>query len=124
VTCGAGERGSASIWVLAGAGLAGLVAAVAVLRGNAVLARHRAEGAADLSALAAAGHIGVDTGACAAAADIAAANGATVVSCTVSGGYDARSGTVLVRVRMPVRLPVVAATFVTASALAGRGVPP
>jgi secretion/DNA translocation related TadE-like protein len=118
------DDGSASIWVLGCAALLAVVTAVAVLRGTAVLARHRAEGAADLAALAAAAHIGVDSAACAAAAAVAAANGARVQSCVLSQGTDARSGTVVVRVVLPVDLPGATVGSVSASARAGRGVPP
>jgi secretion/DNA translocation related TadE-like protein len=118
------DEGSATVWVLGCAALLALVTAVAVLRGAAVLARHRAEGTADLAALAAAAHIGLDPAGCAAAADIAAANGARVQSCVQSQGADVRSGVVVVRVVMPVRLPGVAVGSVSASARAGRGVSP
>jgi secretion/DNA translocation related TadE-like protein len=54
--------------------------------GAAVLARHRAEAAADLAALAAAREVvmGVDV-ACARGGEIAAAHGARTLSCTASG---------------------------------------
>jgi secretion/DNA translocation related TadE-like protein len=119
-----GEDGSATIWVLGCAALLAVVTAVAVLRGAAVLARHRAEGAADLAALAAAGHIGLDRAGCAAAAAVAAANGARLQSCVLSQGVDARTGSVVVRVVMPVHVPGAAVGSVSASARAGRGGPP
>ena len=53
------DRGSATIWVLACCALLLVVGRSSALRTAAVLARHRAEGAADLAALAAAGRIGV-----------------------------------------------------------------
>ena len=50
-----GERGSATVWVLALAGVLALVGLAGVLVGAAAVARHRAGSAADLTALAAAG---------------------------------------------------------------------
>lgn len=132
------ERGSASIWVLACCVLLVAVGAAGVTRTEAVLARHRAEAAADLAALAAAGRIGVvDAGAaghgpagpggvpgdeavCAAARAIAVANQAEVSACTTNLGADGRSGTVLVRVSASVRLPLVGGRTVGASARAAR----
>jgi secretion/DNA translocation related TadE-like protein len=119
-----GDEGSATIWVLSCAALLALVTAVAVLRAAAVVARHRAEGAADLAALAAAAHIGLDPAGCAAAAAVADAMGAHVQACVLSQGADARSGAVVVRVVLPVQLPGVPLGSVSATARAGRGVPP
>ena len=48
----AGDRGSATVWLLALSLIVGLAAAAGVVRGVAVVARHRAETAADLAALA------------------------------------------------------------------------
>ena len=78
------DRGSASIWVLA----AGLVfvsfATTAVLAGSAAIARHRAQSAADLGALAGAVDVVVDPGgACGAAAAVIAENGAAMTACRV-----------------------------------------
>lgn len=117
------DRGSASVWVLACCALLLLIGAAGVLRTEAVLGRHRAEGAADLAALAAAGQIGVSDGICAAARRIAAANSATVGSCTFALAADGRSGTVRVRITLTVHLPVVGTRTVTASARAGRDPP-
>lgn len=81
-----GERGSASVWVL-GVGLA--VVAVGVFGasiGAAVVARHKAQAAADLGALAAAVHaLEGREAACAEAAAIITANGGRMVSCQVDG---------------------------------------
>jgi secretion/DNA translocation related TadE-like protein len=80
------DRGSGTVWVLA----AGLVLLLAGLAGAAVgaahVARHRAQTAADLAALAGAAHAieGSDP-ACARAAEIAAANGARVATCHLDG---------------------------------------
>ncbi|GIF15115.1 Rv3654c family TadE-like protein [Actinoplanes teichomyceticus] len=105
------ERGAASVFVLA-VGLvlvaAGLAAATV---GSARAARHTARNAADLAALAAAGRAVEGAGpACAAARRYAAANGARVTSCEVTGLE------VVVRTEAPVgSLPTVA----TAAARAG-----
>ena len=115
-----GDRGAASVWVLACCALLLVVAGVATIRSLAVLARHRVESAADLAALAAAGRIGVGADECAAAGVIARANGARVSSCRVTLDAGKRSGSVVVRVRSDVGLPVVGTRSVTASARAGR----
>lgn len=81
------ERGSATVWVLALSGVLVSLGAAAVLIGAAVIGRHRAEAAADLAALAAAGR--AVTGAadpCAAALAIASSNGAVLESCAVRPG--------------------------------------
>lgn len=114
------DRGSASIWVLACCALLLTVAFASTLRATAVVARHRAEAAADLAALAAAGQIGVSDRGCAAAERIAAANGASVRRCVPALAADGRSGTVTVWLAVPVRLPVVGSRDVLASARAGR----
>jgi len=77
-----GEDGSGSIWIL-GIGLALLVLlGVVATAGAMIMARHRAETAADLGALAGAGHA-VEGGqaACAAAGRIVTANGGSLVGC-------------------------------------------
>jgi secretion/DNA translocation related TadE-like protein len=119
----ADDRGSASLWVLAGGVLVLLVAFVAVARGSAVLARERAEAAADLAALAAADGIGVDgstASLCHRAAGIARQNGARVRSCSVRLGADGRTGTVDVTVTVGARLAGVGDVQVSASSRAGR----
>ncbi|MFN2518871.1 MAG: Rv3654c family TadE-like protein [Jatrophihabitantaceae bacterium] len=114
------ERGSASIWVVACCPLLLALAFASVVRTTAVIARHRAESTADLAALAGAGQIGISDGVCPAAARIAEANGATVLQCAPSLAPGGRSGTVTVRLRMRVRLPVLGFREVLASARAGR----
>jgi secretion/DNA translocation related TadE-like protein len=117
------DGGSASVWVIACAALVLLIATVGVIRGTAVVARHRAEGAADLAALAAAARIGMaadDPGICRAAGPIASANGATLTSCAASVDASGRSGTVVVRVEVTARLPGWGQVRTTASAKAGR----
>ena len=115
------DRGSASIWLLGCCALLLTVALVAALRSQAVYARHRAETAADLAALAAAGRIGTAGDSCSAARAVAESNGATLISCTPEPGADGRSGAVTVRVRVHARLAVVGDRTVDASARAGRG---
>jgi secretion/DNA translocation related TadE-like protein len=108
------------VWVAACCALVVLVTMVVVLRSLAVLARHRAESAADLAALAAADEIGVSDRSCAAARRIAARNGVQLRSCRLSLDPSGRSGTVVVSVALHVQLPVVGADAVTASARAAR----
>ena len=117
---GRGDRGSASVWVLACSALVLLVAVAVSLRAGAVLARHRAESAADLAALAAAARIGMADDVCAPAGPIARANGGALVRCRARLAPDGRSGSVDVEVSVAVRLPGVGSRRATASARAGR----
>ena len=114
------DRGSATLWVIGCIALLLVVAEVATVRTAAVVARHRAESAADLAALAAAQHIGIDDGLCAAAARVALANGARLQGCAPQLAADGRSGTVVARVVLSVHLPVAGSRQVVASARAGR----
>jgi secretion/DNA translocation related TadE-like protein len=94
------ERGSATVWVLTLCGVLLSLAAAAVLVGGAVAGRHRAEAAADLAALAAAGRaVSGAAEPCAAARSIAAANGAVLDSCTVHPGA-------VVELRVTVEVPL------------------
>jgi secretion/DNA translocation related TadE-like protein len=94
------ERGSATVWVIALAGLLAALGTAGVLVGAAVAGRHRAAAAADLAALAGAARAVVgDSTACSAAAHIAAANGAVLQRCATLPGAE-----VEVSVRVPVRL--------------------
>lgn len=81
------DRGAATVLVVALAGLLLLVGAAAAVVGAIVVAHRTAQAAADLSALAGAtvlaDHSGRDP--CAAAAEVAAANGAALTSCAVDG---------------------------------------
>ncbi|ASR00274.1 hypothetical protein CGL27_22810 [Streptomyces sp. 11-1-2] len=82
----ADDRGSATVWTaLAATALCAVFAAV-LAAGQAMVARHRAGGAADLAALAAADHglEGART-ACGLARRVASAQGARVVRCALSG---------------------------------------
>jgi secretion/DNA translocation related TadE-like protein len=80
------DRGSGTVLVLGLSLLVVLSAAAGVVRGLAVIARHRAEAAADLAALAgAAAALDGPGRACAEAGDIAVANGGRLRSCVVAG---------------------------------------
>ena len=79
-------RGSGTVLVLAGVGLLAMVAATVVVVGTAVVARHRAQSAADLAALAAAAHaLDGEQAACSRAAAVARAGGAELVACRLTG---------------------------------------
>lgn len=119
-SAGRRERGSASIWVVACCALLMSMAGAVTVRTLAVLARHRAETSADLAALAAAAQIGVSEHECAAAARVAARNGAGLRACVVRLAPDGRSGTVSVYVETAVRLPIVGAQEILATARAAR----
>jgi len=118
-----GDVGSASVWVLVTCALVLLVAVAVQIRALAVLARHRAESAADLAALAAAGQIGASGAPCAAAARVASAGGVRLASCVPLIAPDGRSGTVTVRVADDVRLWFANVRSVSASARAARDPP-
>ncbi|MDQ2848894.1 MAG: flp pilus-assembly TadE/G-like family protein [Actinomycetota bacterium] len=80
------DSGSATILAAVGVAILIVVLAVGLQLAGAVIARHRAESAADLAALA--GAAKVLTGqqsACSAAASIAAANGAALQDCELIG---------------------------------------
>jgi len=118
-----GDTGSAAVWVVACAVLVLFVGLTVVLRESATLARHRAQGAADLAALAAAGQLGVSNRICAAATVTATANGARLVTCSPQPSPSGRSGTVDVVVSVAVRLPLLGARSAVARARAGRDPP-
>ncbi|MFE4973209.1 Rv3654c family TadE-like protein [Kitasatospora sp. NPDC056651] len=102
------DAGSATVWLLALAMLGTSVFGATVVVRSVVAARHRAESAADLAALAGAGRMLLDLdGGCARAAGLAAAQGAGLVSCTVDRSADAVEVVAEVAVRgLPARLPV------------------
>ncbi|MER7847982.1 Rv3654c family TadE-like protein [Kitasatospora sp. NPDC096077] len=111
--CGPGagygpDAGSATVWLLALAMLGTVVFAATIAVGAVVTARHRAESAADLAALAAADRLLLDPdGGCGRAAGVAAAQGAGLVSCAVDRSADAVEVVAEVPVgRIPLRLPV------------------
>ncbi|MEU3450357.1 Rv3654c family TadE-like protein [Streptomyces thermolilacinus] len=80
------DRGSATVWSAMAAGALCVVFAAVLALGQAVAARHRAGGAADLAALAAADRAlrGAED-ACEAAARVARAQHAEVVACSLRG---------------------------------------
>ncbi len=103
---GRADRGGATIWLLASGLLVVLLGAAMAGVGAAVVARHRAQAAADLGALAGALHgLAGEGEACDRAASIVAANGARIVTCRLDGldvsvtaavspaGYAALAGT-------------------------------
>ncbi|WP_436844962.1 Rv3654c family TadE-like protein [Streptomyces roseoverticillatus] len=95
----------ATVWVAVAVTALCAVFAALLAMGQAVVARHRAGGAADLAALAAADHaLDGQEAACGLARRVAAAQGTRVVRCAVSGeiaevAAEARAGPYAVRVR-------------------------
>jgi len=80
------DRGSATVWLIGLTALIGLATTAGVVHGGAVVARHRAEVAADLAALAGAVQVSVgEDGPCATAARIAGRNGGRLTACAVAG---------------------------------------
>jgi secretion/DNA translocation related TadE-like protein len=115
----AGERGSATVWVLALSAVLAVIGAGAVLVGAAAVARHRATAAADLAALAAAGRAVVGgEDACATSRAVAVANSAELVDCTVGGDAVAE-----VTVTVSVELGVLGVHQASARARAGPAPP-
>ncbi|WP_254878593.1 Rv3654c family TadE-like protein [Streptomyces sp. NA04227] len=80
------DLGSATVWVVAALASLCVVCGAFLWMGQAVLSRHRAAGAADLAALAAADHAGEGRkAACERAARVAGAQGARLVRCAIAG---------------------------------------
>lgn len=81
------DEGAATVVVVAVAAALSVICGVLAVVGSATIQRQRAQGAADLAALAAAGEIwsGRDV-ACARSRAVAAENGAHVLACDVAGG--------------------------------------
>jgi secretion/DNA translocation related TadE-like protein len=80
------DRGAATVWVVGGIAIVMAVMAAVYWYGGAVVARHQAEGAADLGALAAAGAAGDgEQAACAEARWVVERMGAALRSCRLSG---------------------------------------
>ncbi|MFI6702727.1 Rv3654c family TadE-like protein [Streptomyces sp. NPDC050509] len=80
------DRGAATVWAAMAATTMCVVFAAVLALGQAVVARHRAGAAADLAALAAADRAPSGPAvACRGAAEVAAAQGARVVRCVLSG---------------------------------------
>lgn len=84
--CGPRDRGLATVWAAVATVTLCTVFAVVLALGQVVVARHRAGGAADLAALAAADRaLEGAAAACEAARQVAGAQGAEVVRCAVQG---------------------------------------
>jgi secretion/DNA translocation related TadE-like protein len=80
------DAGGATVWVLAAGLLTVLVALGSAAAGAGVVARHRAQSAADLAALAAAARAAEgEEAACGRADEIATVNGAHLVACRLEG---------------------------------------
>ncbi|WP_055479002.1 Rv3654c family TadE-like protein [Sphaerimonospora mesophila] len=108
------ERGSATVWAVAMMALICVAALVVVQIGAAGVVRHRAQSAADLSALAAASWMFAEPGrACERARTVAMANGARLRSCSLSDGVAA------VSVIVAITLPLTGSRTVTGTARAG-----
>lgn len=82
---GSGDRGAATVFAVSCLGLLLLIGAALAVVAAMVTAHRQAQAAADLAALAGAGTLGEGGDGCAAAAEIAAANHATLASCLVDG---------------------------------------
>lgn len=80
-----GDRGSATPFAIACLGLLVLVAAALGVTAAMVAAHRRAQSAADLAALAAAGALGGGADPCGVGVRVADANGATLTACEVAG---------------------------------------
>ena len=80
-----GETGSATLLVVAMAGVIVLLGAALAVVTALVVAHRAAQSAADLAALAGASGVGSGGDGCAVAARVAAANGARLTVCAVSG---------------------------------------
>ncbi len=117
------DVGSASVWVLTCSLLLLTVGLTIALQTSALLARHRAQTAADLAALAGAGQIGVTGAICDAARHVAAVNATELLRCSARLDPGGRSGEVEVQVRLRVRIGPLGELTSTATARAGRDPP-
>ncbi|WP_329088928.1 Rv3654c family TadE-like protein [Streptosporangium sp. NBC_01469] len=109
------QRGSATIWTVGLMALVFAVAVAVVFAGMARVARHRAQSAADLSALAAAKLAFADPGrSCLRASSLAVDNEARVTRCSLSDG-----GIADIEVAMEISLPLKGPVAVTSRARAG-----
>ena len=112
------DQGSTTIYAVAGMALLSAMALVVIFLTGALTSKHRAGSAADLAALAAAGAMRASVDPCAAAADIARRNGASLTACSVAGS----SVTVEVRAPAPALLGI--ELEVSGAARAGWSPPP
>lgn len=112
---GNAQRGSATIWTIGLMALVFAVAAAVVFAGMARVVRHRAQSAADLSALAAARLALADPRrSCVRASSLAADNEARVTRCSLGDG-----GIADIEVSMEVSLPLKGPVAIIARARAG-----
>ncbi|WP_269324007.1 Rv3654c family TadE-like protein [Streptosporangium roseum] len=109
------DRGAATIWAAGLMALVFAVTATVVFAGTARVARHRAQSAADLSALAAArlAFAAPERG-CAEASSLAEGNGAMITRCFIDG-----DGIADVQVAVGLSLPVLGDRTIMANARAG-----
>jgi secretion/DNA translocation related TadE-like protein len=114
------DSGSATILMLGIAAVVLAAGCATAMLAAAISARHSAQAAADLAALAAATHIGIDDGGCAAAERIASRNGAQLDGCVIQIAADGRSGIVEVTVSRPAGTGPLAGLRATARAAAER----
>ncbi|MFE9395195.1 Rv3654c family TadE-like protein [Streptomyces flavidovirens] len=130
---GRSDQGAATVLAVAVVAVLGVVFAGTLAMGQAVVARHRAGGGADLAALAAAGQwMRGEAAACGRAAKVAAAQEVRLVRCSVSGEISdvtAEAGTgpysVAVRARAgPAGLPGAGFTRRGSQGLQGTSVHP
>lgn len=116
---GKGDKGSATVWTVTVMALLWFVAVVVVQVGVARVARHQAQSAADLSALAGAARArSAPEAACRRAADTARANHARLLHCALSGPVTE------VMVAVPFTLPVLGEQTAQARARAGPAAVP
>ncbi|MGC5009495.1 Rv3654c family TadE-like protein [Streptosporangium sp. DT93] len=110
-----GERGSATIWTVALMALVLTVAMAIAFAGMARVARHRVQGAADLSALAAARLAFANPDqSCVKAGSVAVENGGAVTRCSVTD-----DGIAEIEVEMNAALPLKGRVTVVARSRAG-----
>jgi secretion/DNA translocation related TadE-like protein len=108
------DEGVATVWAAMAVAVMMIVLVASLHLGAAILARHRAESAADLAALAAARQaVRGEAAACREAASVAGAAGGTVTRCLLAG-WDA-----LVEVRMPVAVALPGLDSAVGQAMAG-----
>ncbi|MEV1171176.1 Rv3654c family TadE-like protein [Nonomuraea sp. NPDC049784] len=111
------ERGSATLWGVALMGLLMVVATAFATVGSVRVALHRVNGAADLSALAAAKLAIVNPeGACARAAALATQNGVELTQCEITNEVAD------VWTSLPISLPLLGTRTLTGRARAGPAV--
>lgn len=113
------DRGSAVLWTLWAVVLVTVTCLLVLGWATAVVTRQRAENAADLAALAAARALVAGGVPCSAGTRVAAATGARLVGCAVSG----ESVTVVVEIAVPSRA-LLGVDVPPARARARAGVPP